>query len=141
MNNFRNEMLVEIGTEKILLRPTFQNMSEMESNVASVSYLAYKFSRGLRETGANKENEAAKSLPSLTEAAQIIYYNQAERKFTLDEVWEKIISSGNTPKIMVQVTIFIGKMLAGGDFNIDKEVTDDEKKNLNYSNHQPEQTT
>ena len=128
MNNFRNEMIVELGDEKILLRPTFQNMSEMESNVASVAYLAYKFSRGMRAQDGAKESEGAKSLPSLTEAAQIIYYNQAEKKFSLDEVWDKVLAVTNKTTVMVQVTIFIGKMLAGGDFDINKEVTPEEKK-------------
>lgn len=124
MNQFKNQLEVAIGAEKILLSPTFENIAQMESNVGSVSYLAWKFSQGVRKQAdgsLDKDSlntrETIKGLPSLSEVTQIIYYNQAEKMYSLDEIFQKIVSSGQFQQVMIQVTIFIGKMLTGGSFD------------------------
>src|SRR5690606_7558027 len=109
MNSARNELIVKLGGEEILLRPTFENISSMESNLGGVAYLGWKFSRGVvigkdgkpDLSGGNTER-AVKSLPSMNEVAQIIYYNQAavkpedptQKKYSLEEIWEKMLKNG-----------------------------------------------
>lgn len=130
-NKFRNELEVTLSGEKILLRPTFENIANMESNVGSIAYLAWKFSRGVtvQGDGTTKPNEdMIKSFPSLSETAQIIFYNQAEKKLSLEEIWDLILKNGNPKDLMIKVTVFIGRTLSGGNFDEEKEATEEEKK-------------
>lgn len=143
-NKFRNELELKIGKAKILLRPTFSNIAALESNVGGISYLAWKFSRGLREQFQNKDKVdpdrtegAVKSLPTITEVAQIIYYCQAAhdpdekgKPLELEEIFKMIISQGTSIHLSAQITAFIGRMLAGDKFdeNEVKEVTEEQKK-------------
>lgn len=134
-NKFRNEVEISLGGEKILLRPTFENIAKTESNVGSISYLAWKFSRGVSLDDKGKvdpqslSSEAAvKSLPSLSEATQIIFYNQAEPKFSIEDIWDLVLKTPDKKGLMMNTTVFIGRMLTGGNFDEEKEVTEDEKK-------------
>lgn len=135
MNQFRNELKVTIGGSEILLRPTFENIAQVESNVGSISYLAWKFSRGVRRDatgGIDKASlsseETIKGLPSLTEMAQIVYYCQAEKTHDLNSIWELIIGSGSSQSLLMQVTVFIGKMLAGSSFEVKEETLNESEK-------------
>lgn len=138
MNQFRNEMEIELAGVKILLRPTFSNIASMESDVGSVSYLVWKFSRGVQNqnkpTGANPKEmeEAVKYMPSMSEAAKIIFHNQAEKKYSIDEIWELVLKSGQISQIIVKCCIFIGKMLSSGNFDeaklSEEPVAEEEKK-------------
>ncbi len=121
MNKFKNEMEIEIGSKKILLRPTFENLAQMESNVGSVGYLSWKFSQGVRknsdgslDSSSLNSREVIQSLPSLSEITLIIFYNQAEKELEKEDIYELIVSEGAYRDCMIAVTIFIGRMLAGG---------------------------
>ena len=134
-NKFRNEIEISLGDEVILLRPTFENIAMTETHIGSISYLAWKFSRGVRMGDDGKvdpkslnSEETIKSLPSLTEISQVIYYNQADRKFTLEQVWDLVMGSGKARELISAITIYVGRMLSGGDFDEKKEMTVEEKK-------------
>lgn len=136
MNNFKNEMEITLGSEKILLRPTFENVASMESNVGGLTYLAWKFSRSTTKDKDGKPivNEAMiKNMPSLTEVAQIIFYNQAAtkegdptlKKFSLEEIWDLVTLEGL--KVIGPVTLFLCKITNGDKFKND-ELSESEKK-------------
>lgn len=142
MNNARNEMVIKLAGEDILLRPTFENIAAMEANVGGVNYLGWKYSRGIR-TKENGEADLAslvsetaiKSLPSMSETAQIIYYNQAAtkpedptlRKYSLEEIWEKLLKNG-VGGVTRQVTIYLARLTAGDRLSVVDDLTDAEKK-------------
>lgn len=112
-NLARNEMLVELGAEKILLRPTFENLSAMESKLGGLAYLTFKYAKGVDMSGGKMPSidEMAKSFPSYSEATQIIYYNQAEKKFSLEQVHELVMAEGI--KACVQVVSFLVRCTTG----------------------------
>lgn len=133
MNIFKNETELKIGDETILIRPTFENLAEMESNVGSVTYLSWKFSQGVkknRDGSVDRDSlnsrETIQALPSLSEITEIIYYNQAEKKFSKEEIFRLIVENKAMQPMMIQVTIYIGKMLTGGGF--DEEKLEEKKK-------------
>lgn len=120
MNKFKNEMEVQIGSKKILLRPTFENLAEMETNLGSIGYLSWKFSQGVRKNEGGgldqsslNSREAIQALPSLTEITQIIFYNQAEKEYSKEDIYQMIIEEGAYRDCMIASTIYIGRMLAG----------------------------
>jgi len=138
MNKFRNEMEISLGETKILLRPTFENIAAMETVIGSVAYLTWKFSRGARLKD-NKDSTVktavvtavqVQSMPSMTECAQIIYWNQAARKpedetqrlYSLEEIWEMIMQQGGN--ISVRVLEYLGKIMAGDKALEKDEVTE-----------------
>lgn len=138
-NKFRNEMEVEIGGKKILLRPTFENIAAMESNIGSLAWLTWKFSRGTKFTEDGKldreslrSEEAIKSIPSLTDSTKIIYYNQAAHgdsahvKYSLEEIWDLVNKTGAT--VAPQVVIYLGRIMAGNKAVEKEEISNDEKK-------------
>lgn len=119
-------MEVKVGPETILLRPTFENIAAMESVVGSVSYLGWKFSRGIRqnaEGGVDARTlntaEAIKGMPSMTEVAQIIYFNQAatkendatRKKFSLEEIWDLVSQEGM--RLVLPIMTYIANITAG----------------------------
>lgn len=129
MNKFRNEMEIELGSERILLRPTFENIAAMEANVGSVAYLGWKFSRGIRlgaDGKAQVTDGAVKALPSLTECAQIIFFNQAAtkpddptlKKFSLEEIWDLVLQHGST--ICKTIVQYLAKITAGDKPTVEK---------------------
>ena len=125
-NKFRNELEIELAGEKLLLRPTFENIAAMETKLGGLAYLAWKFSRGGRDP---------KFLPSLTECAEIIYLNQAannptdptKKKFSMEEIWEKVQAEGLG--VIKPITIFLGRISAGNKMapQVD-ELTEGQKK-------------
>lgn len=118
MNKFRNEMTVKLGAQEILLRPTFQNIAAMESVVGGLTYLALKFSRG--GAGAKSALEMSKSLPSLSECAQIIFFNQAntkpenmnQKQFSLEEIWDMVQAEG-MQTVIHSVTMYLTRITVG----------------------------
>lgn len=111
-NKFRNEMLINVGGEEILLRPTFKNIAAMENALGGVAYLAFKFGKGIDvETKKIDPEVSSKSLPTMTEAAQIVFYNQAEPNLSLEEVHELCLAEGI--KVCFQVVLFLVKVTAG----------------------------
>ena len=115
-NKYKNELEIEMGAEKILLRPTFDNISDMECNVGGLTYLAWKFSRS---SVLGNTQDAIKLLPSITEIAQIIYYNQAARrdddktlrKYSLEEIWDLVQDEGI--RLIKPVTEYLSVITAG----------------------------
>jgi len=109
-NKFRNEMEIELAGEKILLRPTFENVASLESMAGSLAYLGWKFSRGLSD---------GKNMPGLTDFAQIIYHCQAATKsgdptrkqYSLEEIWDKVQQAGVI--LLRPLTEFIARVTAG----------------------------
>lgn len=129
-NKFRNELEIVIGGEKILLRPTFENIASMEANVGSVAYLAWCYSRGL-----SGGKEAMKNMPSMSDSAKIIYFNQAatrsddstQKKLSLEEIWDLVMSEGvGVARVVVQ---FLAKVTAGNKVVEIEELAPVEKKN------------
>jgi len=118
-NKFKNEMLIEVGGEKILLRPTFENLAAMESKMGGLAYLAFKYGKGI-DIGSGKIDplDAAKSLPPLTDAVQIIYFNQhveeGEKRKGLEEIHQLCMTDGI--KICTQIVIFLARCTAGNKF-------------------------
>lgn len=122
-NKFRNEMEITVGGQKILLRPTFENLAAMESVLGSLAYLGWKYSRGvvLEKDGTIKTNMemAIRSLPPLSDAAKIIFFNQAAtkpedptlKKYSLEEIWALVLEEG-TP-VTKQVVQYLARVTAG----------------------------
>lgn len=127
-NKFRNELELELAGEKILLRPTFENMAMMENALGSISYLVFKFSKNLA-SGVN-ETSMMQSLPPITDTAQIIFYNQAEKKYSLDEIYQKCLDEGS--KAGAQVLLFLVRCTSGN--KMVKEPSEKQKKNSKKSN-------
>lgn len=138
MNSARNELIIKLGGEDILLRPTFENVSSMESNLGGVAYLGWKFSRGAVKdiNGVMDTTKAIKSLPSMSEVAQIIYYNQAavksddptQKKYSLEEIWDRLLKNGAGGTVVRDVTMYLAKLTAGDKINTIDDMTDAEKK-------------
>lgn len=131
MNTFKNEHTVKLSGVEILLRPTFENIEAVESNVGSVSYIGWKYS-SLNKTLEQK----VKSLPPATELAKIIFYSQAHRKedgtpkLSLQEIWDLIIDNGIRKDLINDIVIFITKMTVGAKFleNEEKELAEETEK-------------
>lgn len=124
-NKTRNEMMLDLAGEKILLRPTFDNLAAMESKMGGIAYLAFKFGGGVEiASGKISQDAAAKAMPSMTDAAQIIYFNQAEKKFTQEEIFEMCLNTGL--KVCAEVVMFLARVSAGNKFAV--EPTDSQKK-------------
>lgn len=125
-NQHRNEMEFTIGSQKILLRPTFENISNLESDIGSVSYLSYKFGKGFNlETMKIDQDVAIKNAPSMTETAKIIFHCQAEKNFTIEEVFDLCQDEGI--KICMGIVAFLGKIASGNKKA--KELNTRQKKN------------
>lgn len=71
-NAYKNEKMIKIGEVEILLRPTFENLAAFESTVISLDEFSFRLIKG--------------RLPTLSQLVQAIYYFQAEKKLTLEEV-------------------------------------------------------
>lgn len=124
-NKFKNEMEIKVGGEKILLRPTFENLAAMETKMGGLAYLAFKFGQGIDiDTKTVDQLKSAKSMPSLTETAQIIYYNQAEKKFTIEQIFDLCMDEGI--KVCAQAVLFLVKCSAGN--KLAKEPSEKQKK-------------
>lgn len=124
-NKFRNEMEIKLGPEKILLRPTFENIAATEANVGALQYLAVKSSRGMKDP---------KHGLSMSEIAQIIYYNQAavnsedvtKKKFSLEQIWDLVMQEGLY--LFQPMLVFLARMTAGNKFASLEGLTEEEKK-------------
>lgn len=127
VNPTRNEMIIKLAGEEILLRPTFENVCAMEENLGGLAYLNWKFTKGIAGL-IKREGETAldvarrfnpKDIPPLTEVAKVIYFNQAAtkesdptlKKLSLEEVFELVMKEGAT--CAVQVTTYLAKVTNG----------------------------
>lgn len=135
-NQNRNEKLIKVGGQEILLRPTFENMAALESKLGSISYLTWKVSRAVSvRTGKNGVEEAVVSkadMPPLTWLAQVIYYCQAavkpedptQKKFSIEQIWNLVQVEGAA--CMVPIIQFI--MRIGNGNALQAEPSETEKK-------------
>lgn len=110
-NKFRNEMTIKLGEVEILLRPTFENCANLESALGyGLPMMAFKL--------------AKQQLPSMTDAAKVIFFCQAEKKYTLEQVWELMMENGSG--IIKDLLMFVGGITAG-DKTV-QELTESQKK-------------
>ena len=124
-NKFKNEMEIMLGGEKILLRPTFENLAAMETALGGIAWLAYKFGKGIDVTSRKVDPDmSAKAMPSMTETAQIIFFNQAEKTYSQEEIFQMCLDEG--VKVCAQAVMFLVKVSAGN--KMQKELTDKQKK-------------
>lgn len=124
-NVFKNEMEIELAGEKILLRPTFQNLASMESLLGGLPYLAFKYGKGFDvATGKTDQALSVKSMPPMTEVAQIVYLNQAEKKYTLEQVHDLVLGEGI--KACASIVLYLVRCTAGN--KLAKEPTERQKK-------------
>lgn len=121
MNVYKNEHIIKLGGQEILLRPTFENIAELETMVKPVANIA------LALTGKDP-----KGLFPLTLCAKVIYFCQAdrkadrpsERKLSLEEIWIAMQDEGI--KIYGPLTEFMAKVTAGNSMT--QELTEAQKK-------------
>lgn len=112
-NKFRNEKEIEVAGVKILLRPTFQNVADLENILGrGIPMLAYELSK--------------RTIPKLTECALVVFHCQAEKKYTLEEIWDLVSSHGAL--ITTDVLTFIAQ-ITNGDKNAPTLPADEIKKN------------
>jgi hypothetical protein len=124
-NKFRNEMEITLSGQKILLRPTFENLAAMEGDLGGIAYLAYKYGQGIDiEARTVDQLKSAKAMPPITEAAKIFFFNQAEKKFTLEEIYGMCLDEGL--KVCAQAVLFLVRVSAGN--KLAKEPTRSQKK-------------
>lgn len=130
MNPIKNEYIVKLGEEEILLRPTFENLAALETNVGSVAYLGWLYGRQFADKDASLE-EKVKMAPPMTKSVEIIYWCQAardpddpnQRKYSREEIFEKVIDTVGV-RIKDDVILFLGKAGAGGK-RVSEEKKDD----------------
>lgn len=109
MNKLKNEYILKLGEKEILLRPTFSNLTHVESSVGSLTYIAYLITAGSKDP---------KKTLSFTDVAKIVYFCQANKKvdgspeLSLDDVWELIQEAGAF-RVYGEVSIFISQVTAG----------------------------
>lgn len=102
-NKFRNEKEIQLGEKTILLRPTFANLSTVESTIGPVASIAVKISE------AKKASEAQIPLVNL---CTIIHLCQADKKMTIEEVFDLCVEEGY-PSVKRQVMEFLIIITAG----------------------------
>lgn len=122
-------MIITIAGEKILLRPTFENMAMMEGKLGSIGSMIYKYGAAAAVSNLNHAT-MMKSLPPLNEAAQIIFFNQAEKKYSIDEIYEKCLEEGI--KVGAEVLLFLVRCTSGNTKLA--EPTEKQKKNSKKPN-------
>lgn len=124
MNKFRNELEIEIAGQKILLRATFDNLAATESELGSLGYLAAKYGRGVEIGTDGRAKVNADVLPSMTSVAKMIYLNQAEKKFSQEEIFQLCLASGlQSSKFMLE---YLALCTSGNRYQ--QEMTEGEKK-------------
>lgn len=110
-NKFRNEKVVKLGEVEILLRPTFENCANLESSLGyGLPMMAFKL--------------AKQQLPSMTDSAKVIFFCQAEKKYTLEQIWDLLMIEGSS--VMKDLLVFVGGITAG-DKTV-QELTENQKK-------------
>lgn len=95
MNPFRNEMNVELAGETILLRPTFENLAAMETDIGGIPFLAWKFGKSVSVVD-GKMVLGQDSLPPMSICTKVIFHNQEPKKFSLEQVHEMVMAQGIT---------------------------------------------
>lgn len=125
-NKFRNEMVIKLGAVEILLRPTFENIANVESKLGGIHYLAFKYGQGANES---KVVDQVKHSPTMTDISLIIYFCQADdaegnKPYTLAEISDMV--QGYLFQASALVVKFLSLMTAGN--KMAPELTDKTKK-------------
>lgn len=108
-NKFRNEKIVNIGDVQILLRPTFENCANLEAALGyGLPMLAFSLSK--------------QQIPSLTDLTKVIFFCQAEKKYTMEQIWDLVMISGVA--ITTDILIFIGQVTAGDKTQVELSEAD-----------------
>ena len=122
MNQFKNEHELEIAGKKILLRPDFEALANVESFVGALAWITWKMTVG---------NKIPKEMLKTTDVAKIIYFCQAAEegkgRLTLEEIWELMQEDGAL-LVYSNVIPFMSKMTAGNKNAT--EMSEGSKKNL-----------
>lgn len=106
MSNIKNEQIIEIAGNKILLRPTFENCEALESDLGyGLPVLAH--------------NLTQKKLPGMADITKVIFHCQEKKVFSKQEIWEQVMSEGMM--VMTQILIFVGKITAGDKYSVEKK--------------------
>jgi hypothetical protein len=124
-NKYRNEKIIKIGPNEILLRPDFENIHLIEENVGGLAWLSYKVA------SVKTKEDLLKNMLKMTEVAKIIFYAQVrdkeeKRKYNLAEIFDMINAHGYF-KLIPQLNEFISLIAAGSD-NVEKELEKNEEK-------------
>lgn len=123
-NKFRNEMEISLGGQKILLRPSFENLAALESSAGGLLYLSWKASKALRKEGIG-----------MSEMAFIIYHCQAavnaedptKKFYSVEEIMEMVLKEGMT--VLKPITVFLARCTAGNKTVDDvSDMSDTQKK-------------
>lgn len=117
MNKFRNEKLVKLGEAEILLRPTFKKIAQTEFKLGSIAGIAIKVS------GEDKIN----SQFPISMIAEIFFINQAEEKYSLDQIFDLVLEEGYQ-SCRAQVLEFLVLITAGKKVNEQLQQDTQEKK-------------
>ena len=114
-NPFRNEQEIKLGGQTLLLRPTFENIANLEAQVGGLPNFAMKLSKS--------------ELPQLTDLAKVIFYchvkvDGVDRKMSLEEIWDLVLGEGMF--ITNPVLSFVAKITAGDKTQV--ELSEKQKK-------------
>jgi hypothetical protein len=117
-NKFRNESQIKIGGVEILLRPTFENCANLEASLGyGLQALAMKLSEAAKDS---------KKMPVSTDLVKVVYFCQAEKKYTLEEVWDFAKIEG-TINIIAPILIFISTITTGDKTQVEASFSDVKK--------------
>lgn len=102
MNSYKNEKIIKIGGQDILLRPTFENCEALETALGfGLPVLAHNLSK--------------QKLPGMSDMAKVIYHCQAQKLITQEEIWKLVMAEGMM--VMSDILIFVGQITAGDKFS------------------------
>jgi hypothetical protein len=98
----------------------------MEAKLGGLAALTFKYSKNVTSENQNSKDmaEISKCFPSFSETTQIVFYNQVEKKFTLDEIHELVLDAG--VKACAQAVTFLVRCTSGS--KITKPMTSSKKK-------------
>ena len=123
-NTYKNEKDITLNGVTITLRPSFENMANVESKLGSIAYIAWKFSTFATNM---------KNLPGLSELTTIIYYFQAAHDkesgktlLSLEDVYNHVAAEG-VFKMITPMLEFLSQCTAGN--KAQPSVSDAVKKN------------
>lgn len=111
-NKFRNEMVIKVGGVEILLRPTFENCANLEYALGyGIPMLAYNLSK--------------QKMPGLSDIAKVLFHCQADKKLTLEQVWDLVMVEGVA--VTTQILMFVGQISAGDKTQVPASESDIKK--------------
>jgi hypothetical protein len=116
INPLKNELEIELGAEKLLLRPSFENLAALEAQIGPLDSLSFSLSR---------QTEDKPRLLSITESVRIIFHCQEPKNLSISEIHSLVMSAGI--KARSQLYKFLLTITAGDDAAA--EISEEQKKN------------